>query len=121
MAQAASTQPSSSLPLDWSQVDLDTMELPWGYARLLWPIEAGLTSRGRVRRAFLGTAYTYGLHVKVQEDMGLLASLYRFTVVGPEAHVRSFDQGFRDWARSVGAEIETSQAIELSYPTPVGL
>ena len=89
------------------------MTLPPSYARLFYPVQAGFTTRGMAKRGVLSLAHTYGLHVKVKEDKGLLTSLYRFVFVGEETRIRAFHTDLQSWARGVGAEIESPDLIEL--------
>ena len=111
---ARQAHPVLAFPANWGvYTDLETIALPPGFARLYYPIEAGLTVRGQVKRNILGAAHTYGLRVAVKEDKGLLESLYRFTFVGPEAPVRAFHAALQTWAKDVGATNEHPELTEL--------
>lgn len=82
-------------------MDLIIQPLLPGQARLRYPVEAGLVVRGQVRRAILAHAHTYGLQIQLQEDWGLLESLFRFTFIGPETAILSFQRDLQNWAEAI--------------------
>lgn len=45
-------------------------------------VEAGVAIRGEIKRSILGFCATHGLTLEVQEDKGLLESLYIFRIKG---------------------------------------
>lgn len=53
------------------------------------PVEAGLAVRGGIKRLIMATAWQHDLTCSVEEDKGLLESLYMFTIEGDSCDVRA--------------------------------
>jgi len=57
-------------------------------ATLSFPLNAGLLVRGELNRIILAYCFSNGLKYEVQEDKGLLESLYLFKLHGTDEQIK---------------------------------
>jgi hypothetical protein len=72
-------------------------------AELTLTVSAGLTLRGQVRRELKRSAWAAGLTIDIDEDKGLLESVMRVRVAGPDDVVVAYQAAVERWGRRLGA------------------